>query len=88
MRLVIALLALPVISVYYGWALSVIWNWYVPLLGGPTISIPIAVGIACIVSMLSSDKDSNPEKVKERLIAMAIKPPLLILLAGFFRLFL
>lgn len=78
---------IALLSIYHGWILSIIWNWFVPLLGGPTISIPIAVGISCIVSMLTHSTDTDDEKRGERIAMMLIKPLILLFIAWFFHLF-
>lgn len=41
--------------VYRGWVFSILWGWFaVPVFALPAISIPAAIGIAAIVSLLTS----------------------------------
>ena len=49
-------------SVYSGYALSILWDWFVvPTLNLEPISIPIAIGLAIVVSYLTNHTDSTQE---------------------------
>lgn len=39
----------PIVAINSAYPLSIVWNWFVPLLGGPTITIPIAMGISVLI---------------------------------------
>ncbi len=75
-----AMVALSV--VWYGYALSVLWGWFiVPALGAPALSVPSAIGIAIVVSYMThqySKKNSVDiegwEATAEALAFSALKP--------------
>lgn len=67
-----------------GWALSVLWGWFVvPVFNVPNLSIAQAVGLSCIVSFFKSYKTGEPDKDKSwvdvavGLIVSALLAPLL-----------
>lgn len=39
----------PIVAINSAYPLSIVWNWFVPLLGGPTITIPIAIGLSVLI---------------------------------------
>ena len=58
-----ALLALS--SIFDGYALKVLWGWFVvPTFGLPQLSIPAAIGIAIVVGYLT--KEGNDCKKEEK----------------------
>lgn len=72
------LLILP-ISLWFGWAASVLWGWFVtPVFGLPQITITQAAGISLILALLraklASPKDETSLSVKALVIIVA--PPL------------
>ncbi len=83
---VFALIA--ILSALEGLMLSVAWNWYVPLLGGPHISIPVSVGISCIASMLTGQWEKrDDDDVIERVVMNIVRSLILLATAWFFHLF-
>lgn len=41
-------------AVLNGWALSILWGWFIaPLFGLPTLSVPAAIGLALVVTFLT-----------------------------------
>lgn len=69
-----------------GWALSVLWGWFVsPLFHLPPLSIPYAIGICLIVNHLTKQtpKENNDKKdTNERIadiIAILINPLISVL---------
>ena len=77
-------------SVYSGYALSILWDWFVvPTFNLEPISIPIAIGLAIVVSYLTNHTDSSQEnngdtfsEVLEKLTVKALVKPTLALLIG------
>jgi len=60
------LLALPFAYVVNGWALSILWRWFVvSTLNLPSLSIPAAIGIAIIAGYLT-EKGYEDEDSKNR----------------------
>lgn len=58
-KALVAILALPVVAVVNGWALSVLWGWYVTPLGVLPITKAHAYGLAILISVF---KPSNPKR--------------------------
>lgn len=77
-------------SIWSGYVFSVMWGWFVvPYFHLPAISIPVAIGVGLIVSMLTHDKTGNEaEEVKtssEKIamaIVMSLVLPAIFLFAG------
>ncbi len=79
--LMMAMVAL--FAVYRGWVFAILWGWFaVPLFGLPALSIPAAIGIAMVVSMLTM-RSSDPAKENQwaTFTAQALAP-LFALLIG------
>lgn len=54
MIFIVALLMIPFSAILNGWALSKLWAWFfMPTLGLPALSIPQAIGVACVVTYLT-----------------------------------
>ena len=50
---VVALLAYPFLALYHGFALSLMWGWFVvPAFSVPALSVIDAIGVSLIVSTL------------------------------------
>lgn len=67
-----------------GWALSVLWGWFiVPLFGLPVLSIPYAIGIALIAGMLKGHtKDPDTDDDKAAVLAKIFLFPFIALFIG------
>lgn len=49
-------------AILNGWALSTIWGWFVvPTFGVPALSIPTAIGISIVLSLLTHQPDLRKE---------------------------
>lgn len=61
---------------FEGWALSVLWNWFLPAIGVPVISIPVAIGISLIITTLThevkTDNRSKDEKITDGITSMIV----------------
>ena len=43
---------IPVLTVYNGWILSIVWSWFMVPLGLPTLSIAHGIGVICVMVLL------------------------------------
>ena len=70
--------------VYRGWVFSVLWGWFaVPVFALPSISIPAAIGLAAIVSMLTSHQTAeNKDGDKWAKFGGVLLGPAMVLLVG------
>lgn len=84
-------------SILNGWVLTILWGWFiVPLFSLPPLSLPIAIGIALIIKMLTasninprSDK-TNEEKFKafgQLLLSLFLTPMIALLWGWIFHFF-
>lgn len=83
-----------------GWALSVLWGWFVvKQFGLPPIGIPLAIGLSLIVSYLTcdmgqvlhrqrEDKREWSEKTAESFVAGVVAPPIFVGFGWIYQLFL
>ena len=82
----IVLLALPVVWMYEGWVLSILWGWFIVPMGITQISIWHAVGIALFVSLFrtrSYIKEEFEIGFWKR-TCMNLATPILTLICGYF----
>lgn len=70
--------------VYRGWVFSVLWAWFaVPVFGLPVISVPAAIGLAAIVSMLTSHQaPENKDGDRWAKFGGILLGPAIVLLVG------
>jgi peptidoglycan biosynthesis protein MviN/MurJ (putative lipid II flippase) len=91
----LALLAIPVVvivsSIANGFALSVLWGWFVvPIFGLPALTIAQAIGFSMVVSFLTYQYDDSKKKEDDRslteriiyLLLMAILRLVIVLAVG------
>jgi hypothetical protein len=65
-----------------GWVLSVMWGWFiVPAFGLPALSIPIAIGIAMIMSYLTHQIEPDDSSTAKA-AGHAFGGPIMVLLLG------
>jgi len=77
------------ICVVNGWAISILWGWFLVPLGIPAISVPQAIGIAILTAMLfyhknptdNSDDEHKGAKFAGEIIGYTCRP-FFALLAG------
>ncbi|MDD3481024.1 MAG: hypothetical protein PHW75_02250 [Patescibacteria group bacterium] len=65
---IIALLGLS--AIVDGFVLSILWGWFLVPLGAPSITIPIAIGIALIAGMLVDTSTLARKKGEEAFSAI------------------
>lgn len=64
---VVLLLSWPLIAIWNGYALSVLWSWFVvPTFEVRPLSVPAAIGIAAVVGYLTHQVDDYTDKEKTR----------------------
>lgn len=63
-----------VAAIFHGFALSVLWKWFmVPAFGLPELPIPTAIGVALVVTYLTYQHiDCENERDKEKSLAKKI----------------
>lgn len=72
-------------AIWKGYVLSVLWGWFVVPLGAPPVTIPVAIGVSLVVSLLTksvrpTDIDGELQLGKQAYIAAA--GPALMLFVG------
>lgn len=77
--MVLLALLMVVESLIRGFVLATLWSWFVVPIGGPEISIPIAIGISIIVGMLTNHGAKVEEKELGSAIGGAIVGPFVVL---------
>ena len=88
--LIVSFVVLIVISaIMNGWALSILWSWFVvPVFNVAKLSIPQAIGIGMVVSMLLNKYSSESKKSEDLLESLftagftSIFGPLMVLFIG------
>jgi len=84
-----AVLSVVVGSIMNGWAISVLWRWFiVGVFGLPLLSIPQAIGFALVIRVLThQSKPKEPEKstieLVVEIIATGILSPLMVVGLGY-----
>ena len=84
MKAIFLIAIAPLTAIWYGFALMVMWAWFVvPTFHVAPLRIPYAIGLAYIVQFLThqtTSEENEPET--DRILAMAIVKPLVLLAAG------
>lgn len=62
MKILLVLLAMPWTTMLRGFVLVKLWHWFITPLGVIELRVPIALGIALTVSLLTTDFDATREK--------------------------
>lgn len=73
---VLFLVFLPCLAAYYGWAIALLWSWFLVPLGVPEISIPAACGVVLLVGLFKEVKASakGEKDWQGQLSAVCLKP--------------
>lgn len=84
MRLLVALLLVPILTIYKGWVVATLWGWFLVPYGAVPISIPLAIGISCLVVCLTARPYLGDEDIADITIySYALGVPLLCLIFGY-----
>lgn len=79
------LIAAPLITlvvIWDGYVLSVLWGWFlVPAFGLPALSIPMAIGLSAVATLLTTH-GAKPDEDKWRVFLRPILGPAFLLLIG------
>jgi len=79
---IVTLLVLGPLTALRGWVLFVLWGWFLIPLGLPAIGIAHALGIQCIVSLMSMHSGPKTDKDTGEIISISISVSLVWLLMG------
>lgn len=83
---VIGLVLIPLIAMFQGWVLTVLWGWFVvPTFRAPELSIAVAIGLTLIVDMfkgydIKTQEKSTNDKLVEAIATIIV--PLVFLFLG------
>ena len=86
--LIVGIVSFPLGILIYGWALSVLWGWFVvPVFGLPVLTLLQAYGLALVIGLTTHQfspwpKDLSYTELASHTLSVAIVPGLLFLLAG------
>ena len=70
--LFIFVMTIAISAILNGWVLSILWGWFiVPHFGLPALSIPVAIGIALVVSMLAPYVHNKYDEDNDKLAALS-----------------
>lgn len=62
-----AIVLLPLGIILDGWAISVLWNWFVvTYIHAPVMSVTVAIGFKLTWCMFSRDYDDKPAQARKR----------------------
>ena len=82
--IILGFVALLIItSVLNGWALSILWLWFLVPFGLPVLSIPQAIGIAMVVNYLTYQYIKNNDKDWGTALVAALARPFVALGIGY-----
>ena len=71
-------------SIAGGWALSIMWGWFVvPLFSVPALGIAQAVGLMCVVGMVFPKSTANSDGKKKDSITVIVESFVLAFVAPF-----
>lgn len=88
MAIVITVVVVPA-SLWYGWVMLQMWEWFVMPLGAPRISLAHAMALAMILHIVSwqsqndlaKSEKTNEERFKHSMMELVFRP-LVILIVG------
>ena len=82
MEAIALLLLYPVLVVWRGFVLSILWGWYAVPLGLPPIGLIEAIGVSLVVGFLVYQDQRGEEPTLWRTVGMAIITPGFALVVG------
>ena len=86
-KLILSLIALVSAitgTVWSGYVITLLWKWFVvPTFGLPLLSIPLAIGLALLLTMFRTTPDSKPKQEATEVLGRVIgeswlKPAMLL----------
>ena len=82
-HLVLVFLAGGVLVTWFGYALHILWGWFLVPLGVPPISIAHAVGLGAIASIMRSPGRPTPKGERTEALFYLAFAPLFALFVGY-----
>lgn len=73
-----ALLLVPVIALYAGWVISILWGWFVVPLGVPSVGAVHAYGLALVVAMFTAKCPTKKDDREDLDVGVLIFTPVLL----------
>lgn len=87
---ILFLLMIVPLTLYRGWILLNLWNWFIIPLGAPHITMAHALGISLVIGFMTAHYDSRTktqsEKIEE-LIAVFAMPTIGLIMGWIFQAF-
>lgn len=86
----LAFLSAPLTSILQGWTIGQLWGWFiVPTFHAPALSIPVALGMGCIVGMFTANhsggkSDDSEQSLGGRMMTLTFSQMLKPLIFLFF----
>jgi high-affinity Fe2+/Pb2+ permease len=82
---ILAAIGIPLLlaasSIWRGFALSILWGWFiVPVFGLPALSIPFAIGLSLVVGFLTDHVDDKDGDWSAAVYKAAIGPAVALLI--------
>ncbi len=73
-----AMVLIIVSSIFNGYALSVLWGWFiVPTFNAPKLTVVPAIGIALVVSYMThqvdTSKDDDKRNLREKFVSLTVE---------------
>lgn len=68
---------IALLMIEQGWAISVLWAWFIVPLGVQALSIPAAIGVGITISMMHVKKGNKEDGEWYETIGFAVLKPLL-----------
>lgn len=75
------IVVLPLMTLWQGWAVSTVWNWFVAPLGVATISTAIGAGLSLVAMSMRPMLRKGPVTEKEKVeywTKVALFPPMIV----------
>ena len=85
-------IAAPLLALWQGWAVSMLWNWFVAPMGVPAITILTGAGLTLVCGAIrarntKSTSDESQTDRFERLAAMVLIPAITVFIGWIIKTF-
>ena len=72
--LVLLLVVVPLLALLNGWALSILWGWFIVPLGAPPIGVFHGAGLGILVSLFVRPKSTDSDEAVALVVAAFLNP--------------